>query len=111
MGTSIFSLEKLAAEKVRPAAVTTCARESWMLIGSEKLRTTTPGADERRWPGRGCEEMRVEWAEAACGSSASTAAASTTARRMLRARGFFFSSRRRHTRFDCDWSSDVCSSD
>src|SRR2546430_11960115 len=36
----------------------------------------------------------------------------------LRARGyrpdcffFFFSSRRRHTRFDCDWSSDVCSSD
>src|SRR5205085_991881 len=24
---------------------------------------------------------------------------------------FFFSSRRRHTRFACDWSSDVCSSD
>src|SRR5256886_7567326 len=24
---------------------------------------------------------------------------------------FFFSSRSRHTRFDCDWSSDVCSSD
>src|SRR5688572_33092872 len=24
---------------------------------------------------------------------------------------FFFSSRRRHTRFVCDWSSDVCSSD
>src|SRR5688572_10845512 len=24
---------------------------------------------------------------------------------------FFFSSRRRHTRFDCDWRSDVCSSD
>src|SRR5256886_10864698 len=24
---------------------------------------------------------------------------------------FFVSSRRRHTRFDCDWSSDVCSSD
>src|SRR2546430_6173736 len=24
---------------------------------------------------------------------------------------FFFSSRRRRTRFDCDWSSDVCSSD
>src|SRR5688572_26576985 len=23
----------------------------------------------------------------------------------------FFSSRRRHTSFDCDWSSDVCSSD
>src|SRR5260370_34188727 len=26
-------------------------------------------------------------------------------------RVFFFSSRRRHTRFKCDWSSDVCSSD
>src|SRR5256886_10992472 len=24
---------------------------------------------------------------------------------------FFFSSRRRHTIFDCDWSSDVCSCD
>src|SRR5688572_8188177 len=29
----------------------------------------------------------------------------------LRSVFFFFSSRRRHTRFDCDWSSDVCSSD
>src|SRR3989338_9625203 len=25
--------------------------------------------------------------------------------------GCFFSSRRRHTRWNCDWSSDVCSSD
>src|SRR2546430_4207139 len=32
-------------------------------------------------------------------------------RSMLRLFVFFFSSRRRHTRFDCDWSSDVCSSD
>src|SRR2546430_5832272 len=30
---------------------------------------------------------------------------------LCRALFFFFSSRRRHTRFDCDWSSDVCSSD
>src|SRR2546430_11724019 len=29
----------------------------------------------------------------------------------LSANFFFFASRRRHTRFDCDWSSDVCSSD
>src|SRR6516165_11774157 len=29
----------------------------------------------------------------------------------LRRALFFFSSRRRHTSFDCDWSSDVCSSD
>src|SRR5260370_1317125 len=31
--------------------------------------------------------------------------------RTLEVGGFFFSSRRRHTRFKCDWSSDVCSSD
>src|SRR5260370_26137657 len=30
---------------------------------------------------------------------------------MCPAKLFFFSSRRRHTRFKCDWSSDVCSSD
>src|SRR5713226_3103596 len=87
MGTAISSLETPAAERVRPAGVTTCARESWVLISSEKLRTTTPGADERRWPGRGCEEMRVEWAEAASGIRASTAAASTTARPMRWAGG------------------------
>src|SRR5256886_8848013 len=29
----------------------------------------------------------------------------------VRVASFFFSSRRRHTIFDCDWSSDVCSSD
>src|SRR2546430_15231978 len=31
--------------------------------------------------------------------------------RVASERRVFFSSRRRHTRFDCDWSSDVCSSD
>src|SRR5260370_14354162 len=31
--------------------------------------------------------------------------------RSARSLVFFFSSRRRHTRFKCDWSSDVCSSD
>src|SRR2546430_315528 len=33
------------------------------------------------------------------------------AKRMAESLFFFFSSRGRHTRFDCDWSSDVCSSD
>src|SRR6185369_6791001 len=33
------------------------------------------------------------------------------ARRGRRGLPFFFSSRRRNTRFKCDWSSDVCSSD
>src|SRR5688572_4631360 len=32
-------------------------------------------------------------------------------KRAFKLEPFFFSSRRRHTRFDCDWSSDVCSSD
>src|SRR5688572_10621513 len=39
------------------------------------------------------------------GPSAPSVTLKTTAGRI-----FFFSSRRRHTRFDCDWSSDVCSS-
>src|SRR2546430_4703023 len=40
------------------------------------------------------------------------AAADCASERFLAtAAGLFFSSRRRHTRFDCDWSSDVCSSD
>src|SRR2546430_7517230 len=34
-----------------------------------------------------------------------------SSRILARRSSFFFSSRRRHTRFDCDWSSDVCSSD
>src|SRR5260370_18447161 len=36
---------------------------------------------------------------------------SSLIRRFMRCLVFFFSSRRRHTRFKCDWSSDVCSSD
>src|SRR6476661_9028548 len=40
------------------------------------------------------------------------ASAGPASRRGRRAgRCFFLSSRRRHTRFKCDWSSDVCSSD
>src|SRR5256886_5367600 len=41
----------------------------------------------------------------------STAKGSKTKARRPPCLLFFFSSRRRHTRFDCDWSSDVCSSD
>src|SRR6266478_8597406 len=37
--------------------------------------------------------------------------ASSSAAAFIHASFCFFSSRRRHTRFDCDWSSDVCSSD
>src|SRR2546430_12042425 len=47
-----------------------------------------------------------------CGGGRRRAATRATSRRAPATSGrFFFSSRRRHTRFDCDWSSDVCSSD
>src|SRR5688572_30979945 len=45
--------------------------------------------------------------ESASVVAAFTASAALTANAAL----LFFSCRRRHTRFDCDWSSDVCSSD
>src|SRR5688572_31085641 len=48
--------------------------------------------------------MRYERFVSGCGD---TVAGSCSILQLL----FFFSSRRRHTRFDCDWSSDVCSSD
>src|SRR2546430_6966040 len=44
-------------------------------------------------------------------SSAESSLSRTPGGVSLFRRNFFFSSRRRHTRFDCDWSSDVCSSD
>src|SRR5256886_7449866 len=47
-----------------------------------------------------CTNVRIRWV------------ASRLGRQLCSVRCyFFFSSRRRHTRFDCDWSSDVCSSD
>src|SRR2546430_4941981 len=39
------------------------------------------------------------------------AGTAVTGLRFFRDSVIVFSSRRRHTRFDCDWSSDVCSSD
>src|SRR5688572_30596304 len=56
----------------------------------------TPSA-ERRWWSR----------PRACGQANGQARRTCAAGYLF----FFFSSRRRHTRFDCDWSSDVCSSD
>src|SRR6266481_8350965 len=50
------------------------------------------------------EFKSVSMNQPSCGSSIDTGQAGE--------RGyFFFSSRRRHTRWNCDWSSDVCSSD
>src|SRR2546427_4192814 len=47
----------------------------------------------------------------ACSCRPSVVAASSNSKNVLSDFFFFFSSRRRHTRFDCDWSSDVCSSE
>src|SRR2546430_7465096 len=49
--------------------------------------------------------MAICWRATMRGISTSDAIADETDRL------FFFSGGRRHTRFDCDWSSDVCSSD
>src|SRR5438309_7793663 len=50
------------------------------------------------------------WAMPACTRARSHRARLISAERAWRGR-FFFSSRRRHTRWNYDWSSDVCSSD
>src|SRR2546430_2413515 len=67
---------------------------------------------------RVCMTMLADPWRAGSGASSSLAARSSTgcsSRRAVRSTSgrswCFFSSRRRHTRFDCDWSSDVCSSD
>src|SRR4029077_9550567 len=44
-------------------------------------------------------------------SSANTNHKITSSKSISSIRSTFFSRRRRHTRFKCDWSSDVCSSD
>src|SRR5256886_9119186 len=50
--------------------------------------------------------QRSSWTQAGAVYGRRPVYPSTSGRAVL-----FFSSRRRHTRFDCDWSSDVCSSD
>src|SRR5256886_4786060 len=62
--------------------------------------------------------LRTRIADNKCAAASGIATAFVSASRAVSGRkaettclSFFFSSRRRHTRFDCDWSSDVCSSD
>src|SRR2546430_5152102 len=52
--------------------------------------------------------MIAAWRVEACRMNKMSGA---NTKRLVKTEYFFFSSRRRHTRFDCDWSSDVCSSD
>src|SRR5689334_91864 len=58
---------------------------------------------------------RTSWTRCAPTTRRSTSASSRTPSNAPwcwpPGRSFFFSSRRRHTRWNCDWSSDVCSSD
>src|SRR2546430_10664385 len=59
----------------------------------------------RSWTGRGAESRMANRTSRAVGCTIATASSGRPSRRVC------VSSRRRHTRFDCDWSSDVCSSD
>src|SRR5688572_1619925 len=56
-------------------------------------------------------EMRVRLGKVTVADVLAAQPVTTNLLKFMRASIFFFSSRRRHTRFDCDWSSDVCSSD
>src|SRR2546430_4518569 len=68
-----------------------------------------------RASGRGphrTDRTRPRSASMPCSCPSSSRGSSVVSSRSIWFRyGLFFSSRRRHTRFDCDWSSDVCSSD
>src|SRR5688572_1277564 len=58
--------------------------------------------------------VSVDWTQPEGPTTAAKVPSGTPMSRLSRTGSvpaFFFSSRRRHTRFDCDWSSDVCSSD
>src|SRR2546430_6738804 len=59
----------------------------------------------RSWTGRGAESRMANRTSRAVGCTIATASSGRPSRSIC------VSSRRRHTRFDCDWSSDVCSSD
>src|SRR5260370_1077726 len=57
-------------------------------------------------------EMRLRLGKVTVADVLAAQPVTTNLRKFMRASiKFFFSSRRRHTRFKCDWSSDVCSSD
>src|SRR2546430_1472841 len=62
-------------------------------------------AEPRTWCDSGASATRKEMAAPRSSTCSLRTSAGTAMAR------FFFSSRRRHTRVDCDWSSDVCSSD
>src|SRR5256886_7743736 len=72
-------------------------------MGSEEKYNLDKGAPD-------FARLRIKMKGYACGGEGKDGCASEE-REELASRLFFFSSRRRHTRFDCDWSSDVCSSD
>src|SRR2546430_6430645 len=55
--------------------------------------------------------MSIDGVEVVIWRESSVSGGSGAVQMFLRCQLLFYSSRRRHTRFDCDWSSDVCSSD
>src|SRR5205085_1383024 len=68
------------------------------IAGEDDERHLRPAVGFHRAPDGDAGEDRAEIGRASCRERVESAVAAG-------------SSRRRHTRFDCDWSSDVCSSD
>src|SRR2546430_124702 len=96
------SIEHTAERRTSYMAVTSRLSPVLRAVRSGSGTVTGDRGDDATWNGTGSRS----------GSGARGATGSMARGSPARARSFvFFSSRRRHTRFDCDWSSDVCSSD
>src|SRR2546430_2620506 len=95
-GTGFFSGSGIIGSEIFPTAVRARAL-GFTYNGARTMSCIAPYVIGRVGQAKG-----LGWAAYLCAISFLFASLVAT---------FFFSSRRRHTRFDCDWSSDVCSSD
>src|SRR2546430_8037070 len=102
-----------AVGKIRVAGAEQRAHSSWLRKYSEQLRRVRKSQSVEDYvtvfnqaiPTIGT--ILLFWA----GVDLLTGSAERAGGQTIGVGTFFFSSRRRHTIFDCDWSSDVCSSD
>src|SRR6266481_9636426 len=80
-----------------------------VLVKRQALRPTQPAIEHMHFA---VLRDAIDAVVAGGGRPAHVEFAAGVKREMIRGdRGFFFSSKRRHTIWNCDWSSDVCSSD
>src|SRR5689334_859656 len=109
-------VELTVADPHDPAALARCFEDMDAVVNlvgvlHEGGAQTFDGVHEQL-PGKVAEACRAAGVQHLLHMSSLGAAASAPSRyQQTKAAGFFFSSRRRHTRWNCDWSSDVCSSD